>query len=110
MVRLFEVLEKSDKCYGNILDCLSVESDEFSPFTFNSCGFGTAVSNVFSKDNAYVYSSQTTPFTIDVKLFYHKVKPLSYFIETRTNIGTGCYWTYPTKFSLEGSNNGVDWK
>ena len=103
-MRIFEVLEKTDECYGNIKECVEITSNEFEEFLGNDeCGRGDSLYNIFNDNNAQLYSTHKEKFQIEIKL-NERVRTDGYWIETRHNT-KGCIWTFPNNFSLEGSND-----
>ena len=110
MINIFEYLSKNEKC-SNVANCTKISSDNFEPYSVSSaCGSGKDPYDILNNDNYYVFSTKLYSYSIifDIKYRY-KVDIKNYSIESRINIGA-CFWRYPRKFRLFGSNNKNNWK
>lgn len=110
IINIFDYLSKNEKC-SNIANCIFISSDNFEPYSISStCGIGKNPYDILNNINNYVFSTKLYSYNISFDIGYrYKVDAKNYSLESRINIG-GCFWRYPRKFRLLGSNNKKDWK
>ena len=110
MFNIFDYLSNDERC-SNIANCIHITHENFMPYTISStCGTGKDPYDILNSKNEYVFSTELYNYSITFDIRYrYRVEVKNYMIESRIN-NQGCFWRYPRKFRLLGSNNKRDWK
>ena len=108
MVLIFKEIVNSPLCSANIKECIELSSTGFKVYN-SGCGVGSDPYELLNPSDVFVFSSISNNHSIAFDLrkkYYAKIK--SFYIKSRINVGT-CYWSFPIKFSLYGSNTFYLW-
>ena len=109
MVLIFKEILKNPLCSVNIKECVELSNTGFKGAS-TICGIGSDPYELLNPSDSFVFSSTSENHSISIvlrKKYYVKIK--SFYIKSKINVASNCYWAFPTNFSLYGSNMFNSW-